>query len=118
MPLVGFTSDQLLLLGIVSLPVTVDTEKPQMTRVIDFLVVDYALAYNATLGRPALNQLRAVTLTYHLLICFPMEKGIREIKGDQMTARECYMTSLKGEPAPRENMSIDSLEVRDERGPE
>lgn len=46
---------------------------------------------------------------------FPIDGGIREVKGDQVIARECYMVSLKGELAPIENMLIDSLKVRDER---
>lgn len=114
-PLIGFMGDRLLLLGTVSLSVTADMGECQMTRVIDFMVVDCPSTYNAILGRPALNQLRAITLTYHLLMHFPMEKGINEVKGDQVTAKECYMASLKGEPAPRESMSIDSLKVQDER---
>lgn len=71
--------------------------------------------YNAILGRLVLNRLRAVTSTYHLLMCFPTEGGVGEVKGDQITFRECYMASLKGEPTPKENMSIYSLEVRDKR---
>lgn len=46
---------------------------------------------------------------------FPMEKGIKEVKRNQLVARECYMASLEGESIPRENMSIESLEVQDER---
>lgn len=46
-----------------------------------------------------------------------MDKGIGKVKGDQVADRECYMTSLKGGPGPRENMSIDSLKF-EMRGPE
>lgn len=46
---------------------------------------------------------------------FPIEEGVREVRRDQVVARECYMASLKGESAPKENMAIDSLEVQDER---
>lgn len=69
------------------------------------------LAYNAIFGRLALNRLREVTSTYHLLMHFPMDKGVEEVKGDQAAARECYMASVKGGPCNRENMSIDSLKV-------
>lgn len=82
---------------------------------IDFLVVDCPSAYNAILRRSAMNQLKTVTSIYNLLMRFPSEGGIGEVRGDQVAARECYMASLKGEPAPKESMSIDSLEVRDER---
>jgi len=85
--------------------------------VIDFLVVDYPSAYNAILERPVLNRLREATSTYHLLMQFLTDKGIREVKGDQVAARKCYMASFKGGSAPREIMSIDSLEIQDERTP-
>lgn len=32
-----------------------------------------------------------------------------------MAAKDCYMASLKGGSGPRENMSIDSLKVQNER---
>lgn len=79
-------------------------------------MVNCPLTYNAILGRPVLNQIKAITLTYHLLMCFPIEKGIREIRGDQVAARECYIATLKGESSTsKKNISIEGLEVRDER---
>lgn len=93
------------------MPVTTGKGERQATKAVDFLVVDCSSAYNAILERPALNRLRAVTSTYHLLIHFLMDKGVREVKGDQAAAKECYMASLKGGPGNRENRSIDSLEV-------
>lgn len=99
-PLGGFTGNRLLPLGTVSL-----------TRVVNFLVVDYLSAYNVILGRPMLNRIKVVTLTYHLLMRFLIKGEVGEVKGDQVVARECYMASLKGEPTLKENMSIDSLEV-------
>ncbi|KAK3014746.1 hypothetical protein RJ639_009901 [Escallonia herrerae] len=44
-------------------------------------------AYNAILGRLALNRLQTVVSTYHFKIKFPTEHGIGEVKGDQSTAR-------------------------------
>ncbi|KAK2998712.1 hypothetical protein RJ639_022649 [Escallonia herrerae] len=52
-------------------------------------------AYNAILGRPALNQLQAMVSTYHLKMKFPIENEIGEVKGDQPTARQCYVTSCR-----------------------
>lgn len=83
----------------------------QKTWVIDFLVVNYPSAYNAILERLTLNLLRVATLIYHLLMGFPTEGGVREVRGDQLAAKECYMALLNGERAPKESMSIDSLEV-------
>ena len=69
----------------------------QVRASVEFLVVDCLSAYNVIIGRPTLNKLRAVTLTYHLLVRFPTKHGIGELKGDQATARECYFASLKPE---------------------
>ena len=62
---------------------------------MDFLVVDQPSAYNAIIGRPGLNKLRAATLTYHLMIKFPIKEGVGEVKGDQLAARRCYNISMK-----------------------
>lgn len=55
--------------------------------VIDFLVVNYPSASNAILGRPALNQMKEVTSTYHLLMHFPIEAGVGEVRGDQVATQ-------------------------------
>lgn len=59
--------------------------------------------------------MKAVTLTYHLLMCFPTKERVEEVRGDKVIAQECYVAFLKGESTLNEAMSIDSLEVRDER---
>ena len=57
--------------------------------------VDCSSAYNAIIGRPTLNLWKAVTSTYHLMIKFPTEYGVGELRGDQVTARECYIAMLE-----------------------
>uniref|UniRef100_A0A2N9IZJ8 Reverse transcriptase domain-containing protein n=1 Tax=Fagus sylvatica TaxID=28930 RepID=A0A2N9IZJ8_FAGSY len=79
-PLVGFTRDK-------------------------FLVVNCSSVYNVIIGRPTFNKLRTVTSTYHLLVRFPTEHGIGELKGDQAAARECYFTSL-GPETKQQTMAI------------
>lgn len=75
-------------------------------------MVDCPLTYNVILRRLALNRIKAITSTYHLLMRFPMKKGIGEVRGDQVAVKECYMASLKGESSTsKENMSIKGLEV-------
>ena len=59
------------------------------------MVVDCSSAYNAILGRLTLNSWKAVTSTYHLMIKFPMEYGVGEVQGDQVTARKCYIAMLE-----------------------
>jgi hypothetical protein len=56
-PLVGFTGDKVCLVGIVTLPITVGTYSKLVSKIVDFLVVNCPLAYNAIIGRPTLNRL-------------------------------------------------------------
>ena len=62
----------------------------QLTRQLDFLVVDCPSSYNVIIGRPTLNGWKAATSTYCLKVKFPMENGVGEVKGDQVLAREYY----------------------------
>ena len=95
--LIGFGGTRVFPLGAVTLLVTVDNYLQQITRDVTFLMVDYLSAYNGILGRPTLNSCKAATSTYHLMIKFPIEYGIGELRGDQMAARECYIAMLEME---------------------
>ena len=70
------------------------TYPAQVTKEIDFLIVDCPSTYNIILGRPALNRLRVIMSTYHLKVKFPTAHGIGEIRGDKVLARECYQAVL------------------------
>uniref|UniRef100_A0A2N9HNF1 Uncharacterized protein n=1 Tax=Fagus sylvatica TaxID=28930 RepID=A0A2N9HNF1_FAGSY len=109
-PLVGFTGDKVCPVGIVTLPITVGTHPKTISKTVDFLVVNCPSAYNAIIGRPTLNRLRAVTSTYHLLLKFPTEHGIGEVRGDQIAARECYLASL-GSGGQNQTMSIEEQKI-------
>ncbi|XP_065624581.1 uncharacterized protein LOC112008184 [Quercus suber] len=54
--LISFSGDRVYPRGIVTLTVTVGTDPKQLTRQIDFLVVDIPSSYNVIIGRPALNK--------------------------------------------------------------
>ena len=94
-PLVGFGREQVYPIGIISLPLTAETALKVSTVMMDFLVVDRPSAYNAIIGQPGLNKLRAATSIYHFMMKFPTKDGIGEVKGDQLTARRCYNISMK-----------------------
>ena len=57
-------------------------------------MVNYPSTYNIILGRPALNRLRAATSTYYLKVKFPTAHRVREIRGNQVLAKECYQAAL------------------------
>ena len=100
-PLVSFSGDRVYPRGIVTLTVIVGTQSRQLTRQLDFLVVDCPSSYNVIIGRPTLNRWKAATSTYCLKVKFPTNNGVGEVRGDQILARECNQTVL----ATRENHS-------------
>ena len=77
-----------------TLTITVGTYLKQLTRQLDFLVVDCPSSYNVINGRPMLNWWKSATSTYCLKVKFPTENGVDEVKGDQVLARECYQAML------------------------
>ena len=93
--LVRFGDTRVFPIGIIILLVTIGTYPQQLTKEISFLVVDCSSAYNAIIGRPTHNAWRAATSTYHLLVKFPTEYRIGEVRGDQMAAHECYIIMLE-----------------------
>ena len=72
----------------------VEAHPQQVTRNVNFLIVDCSSSYNAIIGRPTLNSWKAVTSTYHLSVKFPTEYGEGEVQGDQLAVRECYLAML------------------------
>ena len=94
-PLVGFKGIRMFSLGTVTLSVTVGDYPQQIIKDVTFLMVDCSFAYNAILGRPTLNSWKAVTSTYHLMIKFPTDYRVGELRGNWVAARECYIVMLE-----------------------
>ncbi|XP_009419888.2 uncharacterized protein LOC103999771 [Musa acuminata AAA Group] len=92
--LTGFTGDSISPLGAVTLPLTLGTPSRSKTVMTTFLVVDLPTAYNAILGRPTLNKVRAVVSTYYQTIKFPTRAGVGEVTGSPRESRWCYLTAL------------------------
>ena len=82
-PVYGFTRDSIVLLEVISLPMTLGEYPRQSCVVADFLVIDHPSAFEAVMGRPSLRELRAITSIHYLLMNFPMPRGVGEVKGDQ-----------------------------------
>ena len=86
-PLVSFSGDRVYPKGIVTLTVTVGAQPRQLTRQLDFLVVNCPSSY---IGKPTLNRWKAATSTYCLKVKFPTDNEVDKVRGDQILARECY----------------------------
>ena len=93
-PLVGFNGMKVQLVGTITLPMVVGAYPQQVTRDVNFLLVDCSSSYNAIIGRPTLNSWKAVTSTYHLSVKFPTEYGVGEVQRDQLAARKYYLAML------------------------
>lgn len=71
-------------------------EKPlQKSVMVDFLVVNIKLAYNAILRRRFLTEGKMVISLPHLKLKFPVKDKVGEVRGDQKSARECYLATTK-----------------------
>ena len=78
-PLVGFGGIKVQPVGIISLSVVVGAYPRQITKDVNFLVVDCSSSYNAIIGGPTLNSWKVVTSTYHLSVKFPIEHGVGQV---------------------------------------
>ena len=94
-PLVSFGGTRVLPLGAVTLSVMVSDYPQQIAKNVTFLVVDCSSAYNAILGRLTLNLWMAMTSTYHLMIKFPTDYDVGELRGDQVATSECYIAMME-----------------------
>ncbi|XP_052170472.1 uncharacterized protein LOC127786825 [Diospyros lotus] len=105
-PLYSFTGEAVPVAGSVQLPVTLGVDPQTVTRQANFMVVKApSAAYNMILGRPLLNDMRAVVSSCYLLMKFPTLSGVGQVRGDQRKARSCYVSSTKGKRT-EETLSI------------
>ncbi|XP_048421226.1 uncharacterized protein LOC125468813 [Pyrus x bretschneideri] len=107
-PLISFFGDVVQPLGSVHLPFTIGTGSYTATITTSFLVVDCPTTYNVIFRCTGINDLKAMVSTYMLLMKFPTPYGNGYIRGDQLSARSCYNTSVKQQHlhVPKETLSI------------
>jgi hypothetical protein len=106
-PLYGFLGESVMPIG----RVTVKVHAGTISSPTEFWVLNSYSPYNAILGRPWLHKMKAVPSTLHQRLRFPTPKGIMEIRGDQVVAKQCLIaaTHQKGvaiygpEPESRED---------------
>ena len=81
-PLMGFGGTKVFPLGAITLSMTPGDYPQQIIREVTFLVVNCSSAYNAILGWPTLNSWKVLTSTCHLMIKFPTDYGVGELRGN------------------------------------
>ncbi|XP_068312658.1 uncharacterized protein [Pyrus communis] len=106
--LISFSGDVVQPLGSVHLHFTIGTGPYTATITTNFLVVNCPTTYNVIFGRTGINDLKAMVSTYMLLMKFPTPYGNGYIRGDQLSARSRYNTSVKQQHlhVPKETLSI------------
>ncbi|RRT42646.1 hypothetical protein B296_00043453 [Ensete ventricosum] len=92
--LTGFTGDFVSPLGATTILVTFGGEPRSKTLMVSFMMVKLPLAYNGIIGRPILNQLKAVVSTFHRLLKFPTRVGVDEVKSDRRESRQYALARL------------------------
>ncbi|XP_075483681.1 uncharacterized protein LOC142523836 [Primulina tabacum] len=81
--------------GEIVLPLTLGSQDLRKTVMTSFTVVDSPSSYNIIVGRPAINELRAVASTYHQKIKFPVGARVGQVRGDQPSSRKCYGEAVR-----------------------
>ena len=93
-PLVGFGGMKVQPVGTITLPVVVRAYPRQITKEVNFLVMNCSSSYKTIIGRLTLNNWKAVTSTYHLSVKFPKDYRVGQVQEDQLATRECYLAML------------------------
>ena len=78
-PIYSFIGDSVILVGVITLPMTVGEYPRESCVMADFLVIDQLSAFNAVLDRLSLRALKAITSIYHLLMKFPTLNGVGQV---------------------------------------
>ncbi|XP_073049671.1 uncharacterized protein [Primulina eburnea] len=97
--LFGFAGHAVYPEGEIVLPLTLGSRDIKKTVMTTFTVVDSPSSYNIILGRPAMNELRAVASTYHQKIKFPVgSQGKSKKEGNKPRVEEVWKGGVeKGE---------------------
>ncbi|KAF5449988.1 hypothetical protein F2P56_030376 [Juglans regia] len=103
MSLKGFSGETVQLAGMITLSVQVGSAPSTAPVMVDFLVVRASSSYNAIIGRPTLNKLKAITSTYHLKELKPKTKGTTNSVNMRLS-RSCdkLLTKMRAVSAERE----------------
>ncbi|KAF8053762.1 hypothetical protein N665_1375s0001 [Sinapis alba] len=81
-PLIGFTDETTYIAGGVQ-------------KIVEFIVIDRYVFFNAILGRPWHYNMMAVPSTYHQCLKLLTQKRIETIRGSKSSSRTLYLANFK-----------------------
>lgn len=87
------------------LPLTINEEPNIATIMVNFLIMNTPLTYNAILERLTLNALKVATSTYRMVKFSIRGRGTCYIRRYQYNSRKCYATYLKDKSIPLESFT-------------
>ena len=93
-PLVSFEGNIVIPKGQIRLPIQTNSEIVD----VDFIVVDSYSLYIATVARPWLHALGAISFTLHQMVKYPSEGLVKEILGNHSVARQCMVATILHKP--------------------
>ena len=91
-PIYSFSGDPVWPICIVYVPVTIG----EVTKNVEFFVMNIDSPYNALLGRNWLGEMIAVASPFHQKLKFPSPNGVVVIRGKQHDARYCFNLAIRG----------------------
>ena len=101
-PLIGFGRGRVNPLGTIVFPVRIGEKNKARSLAIRFTVVDIKVSYNAIMVLHLISKIKAVISTHQFLLQDEREDAtVGVLRGDQKSARECLINTLKNsDPAP------------------
>ena len=98
--MIRFRGGRVIPLGTIVLPVRVGEKNQGRSLAVRFNIVDIKFSYNAIMGLPLITKIKAVISTSELLLHYERyDANVGILRGDQKSARECLINTLKnGEP--------------------
>ncbi|MQL90019.1 hypothetical protein Taro_022600, partial [Colocasia esculenta] len=94
-PLFGFSGVSVRPMGWILLPITLGVAPRNVTKMVEFLVIDSMPGYNAILSRGLIGRIKVVPSSLHQKMKFPTLHGIEEVLGSQRESWRCYILSLR-----------------------
>lgn len=117
-PLVGFGGGFVHLVGEIELPIRLGQKGKGQHMIVRFFVVEELTAYNIILGRPTLNECKAIIIPALMLLKYEKDDSyVGSLNGDQKTVREFYLSDVKPTVAaagqPKELIDLDDVKDSD-----